>query len=165
MAGKDNKPLSTMALKAMKPGDKPLADVGENRGLRVMCGNGGTKTFIYRYKSPVTKGTCQIVLGHFPTTSLASARLDLQSMKSIRKEGRCPATEQRAAKQEAVKDSVVQSMTIKRLVDLYLEEYIEDRRVDGKLIPGARKKKGQSEVRRTLYNDVIPAMGGDWRAM
>ena len=55
MAGKDNKPLSTMALKAMKPGDKPLADVGENRGLRVMCGNGGTKTFIYRYKSPVTK--------------------------------------------------------------------------------------------------------------
>jgi integrase len=100
------------------------------------------------------------VLGHFPTTSLASARLDLQSMKSIRKEGRCPATEQRAAKQEAVKDSVVQSMTIKRLVDLYLEEYIEDRRVDGKLIPGARKKKGQSEVRRTLYNDVIPAMGG-----
>ena len=36
MAGKDNKPLSTMALKAVKLGDKPLADVGENRGLRVM---------------------------------------------------------------------------------------------------------------------------------
>ena len=27
MAGNDNKPLSTMALKAMKPGDKPLADM------------------------------------------------------------------------------------------------------------------------------------------
>lgn len=159
MAGKDNKPLSTMALKAMKPGDKPLVDVGENRGLRVMCGNGGTKTFIYRYKSPVTKGTCQVVLGHFPSKSLADARVDLQSLKSIRKEGRCPATEQREAKQQAAKETVVQNLTIKHLVDLYLEEYIEDRLVDGKLIPGARKKKGQSEVRRTLYNDAVPTMG------
>ena len=67
MAAKDNKPLSTMALKAVKLGDKPLADVDESCGLRVMCGNGGTKTFIYRYKSSVTKGICQIVLGISPS--------------------------------------------------------------------------------------------------
>lgn len=159
MAGKDNKPLSTMALKAMRPGDKPLVDIGEYRGLRVMCGNGGTKTFIYRYKSPVTNGTCQIVLGHFPATSLTDARVELLSLKAVRKEGRCPATEQREAKLAEAIGVVVQHLTIKQLVDLYLEEYIEDRRVDGKLISGARKRKGQSEVRRTLYNDVIPTIG------
>ena len=45
MVGKDNKPLSAMALDAIKPGDKPLADAGEYHGLRMICGNGGIKIF------------------------------------------------------------------------------------------------------------------------
>ena len=30
---------------------------------------------------------------------------------------------------------------------------------DGKVIPGARKPKGQAEVRRTLYGDAVKSLG------
>ncbi|MCP4996297.1 MAG: site-specific integrase [Gammaproteobacteria bacterium] len=50
----NSKPLSYRAIESMKPGAKDLSDTGEYRGLRVTCGSGGTKSFLYRYKSPVT---------------------------------------------------------------------------------------------------------------
>jgi len=52
-------------------------------------------------------------------------------------------------------------MTIKQLIEftLYLTGYIEDRMVNGKLIQGARKPKGQSETRRTLYGDAVRVLG------
>jgi hypothetical protein len=40
-------------------------------------------------------------------------------------------------------------LTVLGLVELYLTERIEDQTKDGKIIPGARKPKGQAEVRRT----------------
>ncbi|MDH2914395.1 integrase, partial [Kosakonia sp. HypNH10] len=50
----------------------------------------------------------------------------------------------------------VPELTVQRLVELYLTERIEDRKTkDGKIIPGAWKKKGQDEVRRTLYADAV----------
>ena len=52
-----------------------------------------------------------------------------------------------------------EKFTVTNLVDLYLEEYIEDRVVNGKLVVGARKKKGQSECRRTLYGDAVKQLG------
>ena len=60
------KPLSDLAIKKMKPGDPIKADVGENCGLRVKCGSGGTKTFSYRYKSPETDKLTQIKIGNYP---------------------------------------------------------------------------------------------------
>ncbi|WP_312088098.1 tyrosine-type recombinase/integrase [Acinetobacter variabilis] len=51
--------------------------------------------------------------------------------------------------------------TVKELIDLYLTNVIEDRYVldsktgNKKLIPGARKRKGQDEARRTLYGDAV----------
>lgn len=43
---------------------------------------------------------------------------------------------------------------------MYLTERIEDRKTkDGKVIPGARKPKGQAEVRRTLYGDAVKSLG------
>lgn len=51
-------------------------------------------------------------------------------------------------------------MTVQGLVELYLTERIEDRKTkDGKVIPGARKPKGQAEVRRTLYGDAVKSLG------
>ena len=155
----NTKPLSTMALKAMKPGNKVLVDTGENRGLRVRCGRGGTTTFFYRYTSPVTHKLAQIVIGHFPSISLADARLKLQDLKLARGDGRCPAAEQNLEKQQFKDAPKEQRLTVKQLVDLYLKSYIEDREVDGKLIHGARKKKGQKEVRRTLYGDAVLVLG------
>ncbi|MGF2417787.1 tyrosine-type recombinase/integrase [Citrobacter freundii] len=164
MAGKQEaKPLSFKAVEMMRPGDKDRADVGENRGLRVSCGATGVKSFFYRYTSPLTGKLAQVKIGNFPQTSLAAARLKLHELKLLRQEGRCPATElkkdkiQRAIQAEQAK---IPELTVQGLVELYLTERIEDRKTkDGKVIPGARKPKGQAEVRRTLYGDAVKSLG------
>lgn len=164
MAGKQEaKPLSFKSIEMMKPGDKDKADIGENRGLRVSCGATGVKSFFYRYTSPVTGKLAQVKIGNFPQTSLAAARLKLNELKLLRQEGRCPASELKQEKQfraiEAEKAKVPE-LTIQGLVELYLTERIEDRKTkDGKIIPGARKPKGQAEVRRTLYGDAVKSLG------
>jgi len=157
----------------MKPGDKIKSDTGENIGLRVKCGATGLKTFFYRYTSPITSKLVQVKIGNFPETSLAEARLKLQELKQVRRQGRCLASEAKEEKwqkqQEREQDqelelgqrsSVEKSFTVEKLVELYLTQYIEDRKSpSGKVIAGARKPKGQSETRRTLYGDVIPKLG------
>lgn len=156
---KNNKPLSTMALKAMKPSDKVFVDTGENRGLRIRCNEKGTKTFFYRYKSPISQKLTQVVIGRFPATSLSSARLQLHDLKTIKDSGRCPATEAKAEKQRLKEMAVDARFTVKQMIELYLREYIEDRKVNGKTVAGARKKKGQKETRRTLYGDAVAVLG------
>ena len=161
------KPLSSRTVEVMKPGDKIKADTGENTGLRVKCGVTGVKTFFYRYTSPVTSKLVQVKIGHFPEISLAEARLKLQELKQLRRQGRCPATEareekqrEREQKQEQERREAEKLFTVEELVELYLTQYIEDRKSpSGRIIAGARKPKGQAETRRTLYGDVIPTLG------
>lgn len=159
----ENKPLSSRAIDAMKPGDKIKADTGENSGLRVKCGKTAIKTFFYRYTSPVTKKLVQIKIGHFPEVPLTEARSKLHKLKSIRKSGLCPKTEADQQKQEDKqlldKQQAEQSFTVHELVDLYLTEYIDDKIVNGKRVAGARKPKGQAEVRSTLYRDAVTVLG------
>ena len=156
-----NKALNSAVINSMKPSDKDISDTGENRGLRVSCGKAGTKSFFYRYTSPVTKKLTQIQIGRFPSTSLAQARVKLKEFKDIRRAERCPAQELKQTKQEELeqKQQVSLKMTVKGVVDLYLKQYIEDRFVDGKKIVGARIKKGQIETRRTLYGDAVLVLG------
>ena len=159
----NSKPLSFRAIDSMKPGSRDLSDAGEYRGLRVSCGRAGTKSFFYRYKSPVSQSLVQMKLGTFPETSLSDARQKLEIYKAIRKSGRCPATEKRnseqAEKEAKARSQKQQDCTVRALIDLYLDQYIEDRMVKGKLIKGARKQKGQDEVRRTLYADPVQVLG------
>ena len=148
----------------MRPSDKVKSDVGENRGLRVACGASGRKTFFYRYKSPITGKLVQMRIGHFPETSLSSARDQLQDLKLIRRQGRCPATEAREREKEEKRlkerEKTEKAFTVEALIELYLTQYIEDRHAgNGKIIPGARKPKGQSEVRRTLSADPVHVLG------
>jgi integrase len=102
-------------------------------------------------------------LGTFSVMSLSEARQKLELLKSIRKSGRCPATEKRGKeheKQEAKTKALKhQDFTVKALIDLYPEQYIDDLMVGGKLVSGARKPKGQDEVRRTLYADPVQVLG------
>ncbi|MCZ6723801.1 MAG: integrase arm-type DNA-binding domain-containing protein, partial [Gammaproteobacteria bacterium] len=159
----NNKSLSFRAIDSMKPGSRDLSDAGEYRGLRVSCGTAGTKSFFYRYRSPITESLIQMKLGTFPEMSLSKAREKLERLKAIRKSGRCPATEKRDTDQTE-KDNKEelqkrQDFTVKTLIDLYLEQYIDDKIVNGKVIPGARKPKGQEEVRRTLYADPARVLG------
>lgn len=158
---KERKPSNAATIKAMKPEDKYLSDIEENEGLRVSCNKSGTKSFFYRYKSPITNKLCQIKIGGFPSTSLAEARVKLQELKVIRTDGRCPTSEQKKAKKDKaiIEEKLSSRMTVADVIELYLSQYIEDRTVNGKVIAGARKKKGQSETRRTLYCDAVKELG------
>ncbi len=169
-AAKDNKlvkkPLSARAVEVMKPGDKDRSDTGENSGLRISCGASGTKTFYYRYTSPATGKLTQIKIGNYPSVTLAKARLELQKLKAVRKSGQCPkalVTEQKRIeeqeKQETLKRKKEELFTVEEMVELYLTQYIEDRQIEGKLVRGARAKKGQRETRRTLCSDVVRVLG------
>ncbi len=67
------------------------------------------KTFFYRYTSPITLKLVQVKVGNFPEVSLAEARLKLQELKQIRRQGRCPRTEakeQREHEQERVAEKL-----------------------------------------------------------
>jgi integrase len=167
------KALSDLAIRKMKSGDSIKSDIGENSGLRVKCGTGGTKTFFYRYKSPETENLVQVKIGNYPDWSLNEARIELQKLKSLRKSGVCPKAE--AKRQKEIKKQIleeeqrqqdIEEFTVKDLVELYLAEYIEDRWVADNKNPdkkvkkaGARKLKGQRETRRTLYGDAVRALG------
>ena len=158
------KPLSHRAIETMKPKDKDKADIGENRGLRVTCGASGKKSFFYRYRHPITNKLVQMQLGIFPSMTLEQARTRLRELKQIRHLGRCPATEAKEqlviAKDNSEQELVSCIFTVTDLVELYLTQYIEDRRLpNGNVIHGARKPKGQSEVRRTLYGDAVKVLG------
>ena len=126
---------------------------------------GRGKTFFYRYTSPVTSKLVQVKIGHFPETSQAEARLKRQELKRLRRQGRCPAAEARKQKQQEREQKqerleAEKRFTVEDLVELYLTQYIEDRKSpNGQIIAGVRKPKGQSETRRTLYGDVIPKLG------
>jgi len=167
-----SKPLSARAIETMKPGDKPKADVGENSGLRVQCGTGGTKAFIYRYRSPElfdgsgSPKLVQVKLGNYPAMKLAEARVALLKLKELRRQGICPKTEntrnkelllEQQKKQKQASD--IEEFSVEGLVELYLVEYIEDRMINGKRKAGARILKGQKETRRTLHSDVVKVLG------
>lgn len=166
------KPLSARAVESMRPGDSDRADTGENTGLRVSCGSTGVRTFYYRYSSPEGGKLTQVKIGNYPEVSLAQARLELARLKAMRKSGICPRAEALRVQQreqqrlaEEQRQAVEAAFTLKDLVDLYLTEVIEDRMVTDprtggrKRIPGARKAKGQDEVRRTLYGDAVRVLG------
>ncbi|VXC61181.1 Integrase [Enterobacterales bacterium 8AC] len=157
------KPLTPIAINAMKPGDKDKADTGENRGLRITCGATGIKTFFYRYTSPITHKLTQVKIGHFPNISLAQARVELSTLKQVKNEGRCPASELKVEKQQKKQVELATQQvifTVKDLVELYLTQRIEDRHgKDGKIIRGARNLQSQNSTRRTLTKNVVHTIG------
>jgi len=159
----EGRPLLFKTREMMRSGDKAKADISEIRGLRVSCGATGVKSYFYRYTSPVTGKLARVKIGNFPQTSLAAARFKLNELKLLRQEGRCPASELKQEKQlRAIEaeQAKVPELTVQGLVELYLTERIEDRKTkDGKIIPGARKKKGLDEMRRTLYADAVDSLG------
>ncbi len=161
----NSKPLTTRTIQNLKPDDSLTRDIGEYRGLHLRSGKSGTKTFFYRYRSPINNKLTQVKIGNFPSISLVEARAALLDLKSKRSDGICPATElkdlKRKKKESASRESNnVDQFTVTSLIEFYLQNYIEDRRApNGKVIAGARKKKGQNETRRTLYADVVVKLG------
>lgn len=168
MAARDSsKPLSTLTLNALKPGQE-VGDAGEYRGLRVACGQSGVKSFLYRFRSPSTGKVRQIKIGRFLNSklkdsgdgadliTLADARVRFLELKALRDNGVCPVeraeqekaelAEREQANREA--ESLSQ-FTVKELCDNYLADCIY----------GVRTKKAASECARSLYGDPVKVLG------
>lgn len=99
--------------------------------------------------------------------------MELQRLKALRRQGICLKAEATRKKNEALREAEEKALeqratnfTVHELVEAYLTEVIEDRIIDDprkpelkKRVPGARKPKGQSETRRTLYGDAVKVLG------
>lgn len=157
----NKRPLSHIVIKKMKPGDR-LTDTNENRGLIVKKTSTGRTSFFYRYQEKGTKKDCMMKIGDLSNMTLSEARVEVQHLKEIRGKGLSPVNEKKKQKkQKQIDDQLkINQLTVKDVIDLYLTEYINDRITqNGKQIAGARKPKGQSEVKRTLYADVVKKLG------
>lgn len=157
MNNHSKKPLVDLQIKKMKNGLR-LVDTNENRGLVVIKSKLGKITFFYRYQEKDTLKDRMMKMGDYPNMSLAEARVCIQQLKNDRNKGISPAEIKKQNKKQ--KEIITKQLTVKNIVDLYLKNSIEDRYSnDGKLIKGSRKLKGQLEVRRMLYADVIKVLG------
>ncbi|AMO56194.1 hypothetical protein GZ77_05105 [Endozoicomonas montiporae] len=159
------KPLTNRGIVTLKPGEV-RADTAQHTGLRVACGKEGRKSFIYRFRSPVTQKLVQITLGHYPEMSLLDARSEHRRLKLIREKGECPKLylqkareSEQADLQKAEAEEAENRFQVHDLVELYLTGHVESKNVNGKIISGARNRKGQEEVRRTLEFDVTKVIG------
>jgi len=169
MAKDNNKPLSDLCVKALKP-DQTIKDAGENAGLNVSCNKSGVKTFFYRYRSPLGNKVKRVTIGIYGEMTLAQARVELTLLKAKRKSGICPRTElDKAANAEAERlsmladEEVKNQFTVKEMAELYLSRIVEDHPAindkgqvirigtEAKIITGTRKRlRNQREARRTL---------------
>ncbi len=162
------KSLTDAAVRSLKPG-QTLADAGEFRGLRVYRTKTSPPVFIYRYRSPEPgRPLRQYRIGCYPDVSLSDARDEDRQLAAKRANGICPVAEKSAREAEeraqaarAAAEREIAGFSVADMVEMYLSEYIEDRPIPGGSVVrrGARKRKGQSETRRTLYGDAVRVLG------
>ncbi|MEZ8144592.1 hypothetical protein A1OQ_13520 [Enterovibrio norvegicus FF-162] len=159
MTRESSKSLCDLSIKTMKAGDKELVGTGKHIGLRVYVGKTGKKSFIYRYRHPMTKKLKQIKIGTYPQLTLAKAYVELEELKAIRAQGVCPAEKRKNERKqnEIDAESTFDSITIRDVARYYLSESIE-RRASSKgddSISDSRRR----EAIRTLEKDITPEFG------
>lgn len=115
-------------------------------GLRLEA-TATTRTWTYRYKSPVDGRMRQKAIGRWPAISLGAAVAAWEKLRDARDAGTDPARahkEDRALKVAKAKQDRAGVYTVRKLVDDYLKGHIDVH----------RKKKGAAEVRRMLDRNL-----------
>lgn len=129
------------AAKLLEPGQH--FTISECPGLRLQA-TATTRSWTYRYKSPVDSKMRQVKIGTWPAMSLHAAVVEWEQLRDVRAAGKDPSDERRAMRQaeaaerEARRVAAAKRLTIRRICDQYLEEHIERR----------RQPKGAAETRR-----------------
>ncbi|MEO3714042.1 tyrosine-type recombinase/integrase [Roseateles flavus] len=128
--------------------------VNDAPGLRLEA-TGSTRTWAYRYKSPINGLMKQLKLGAWPEMGLAQAFAAWGDAKAVRDAGRCPASEKRLARAtEKAPEKAEQVLTVKRLLYAYI-----DRKLEGNIT-----RKHLVEARSVAENQLgdladVPAAG------
>lgn len=138
------------AAKLLEPGRHLTID--GYPGLRLEA-SATTRTWIYRYKSPVNGKMRQKKLGRWPAMSFALAVVEWEKLRQLRESGvdvAAEAKQQRQAAKAAAVDAIERSkgaLTVKGACDLYHAGHIMSHRA----------KKGQAEIARmfrTMLGDL-----------
>ena len=134
--------------KLLKPGEHLTID--DCPGLRLKA-SASSRTWFYRYKSPIDFRMRQIKIGEWPTMSVSAAIVKWESLRNVRDSGRDPAEEKRVGR-NAIKESIEQKrqaekskvFTVQVLCEGYLKGHIERN----------RKEKSAKETRR-LFETML----------
>jgi integrase len=96
--------------------------VAEAPGLRLVA-TASTRTWVYRYRSPVDGRMRQQRLGHWPHMGLPAAMAAWQALRRERDEGGDPAVQRRQRKREAAVAAQAVEYTVRRACDDWLARY------------------------------------------
>ncbi|MDN4057160.1 integrase family protein [Massilia sp. YIM B02769] len=144
------------AAKLLEPGQH--FTISDCPGLRLEA-SASTRSWVYRFKSPIDDRMRQVKIGTWPKMSLVAAMVEWEKLREIRSAGRDPAEERRATRKsereadDAARAAASRRLTVRKLCDLYLE---------GQVVRN-RKPKSAAETRRTFekmlgdFGDLDPA--------
>ncbi len=142
--------------KLLEPGQH--FTISDCPGLRLLA-TATRRSWIYRYKSPVTKLMRQVKLGEWPAMSPAKAEVAWEDARTARDAGTDLSADKQAAREvvraaagAALERKRSAALTVAKLCDDYLVERVEQ----------SRASKGAKEVRRmfaTMLGDLadVPA--------
>ena len=143
MATRANQLTALTVTKASQPGY-----YGDGGGLWLQISTYGTKSWVFRFKSPITGKAREMGLGSIATYSLAEARLKAQEARKIVAEGRDPVEERKLAKALLRQES-----THKKTFEDCAAAYIEAHRA------GWKNEKHLQQWKATLENYAYPIFG------
>lgn len=131
------------AAKLLQPGQH--FTISDCQGLRLEVST-KSRSWIYRYKSPIDQRMRQVKIGTWPEMSAARAEVEWEKLRDIRASGNDPAAERRASREderaaaEAARTAAASRFSVRALWKLYFEGHILRN----------RKQKGIDETRRTI---------------
>lgn len=123
-----------------------LLDTSPHIGLRLVANKNGTKSWLYRYRTPRPEYRLkQMKLGDYPSMSLAEARAEHNKQRAIRNKDGDP------VKLAQETERLVQEAKLKEshLIQHYLDEHIASH----------RREKSRLETARMLTADVVDHIG------
>lgn len=99
--GRRSQPLTALEVsKAKEPGY-----YGDGGGLWLQISTYGTKSWVFRFKSPVTGKAREMGLGDLRTYSLADARVNATEARRMVREGHDPIEERKQSRQQIQEDA------------------------------------------------------------
>ncbi|WP_395026550.1 tyrosine-type recombinase/integrase [Comamonas odontotermitis] len=134
------------AAKLLKPGEH--ITVTDSPGLRLVAGK-TRRSWIYRYKSPLTGLMKQVAIGQWPAVSYAAAVAAWEVLRDQRGEGQAVVSPAKAKAKAARPQPPSRGDTVADIVQMYITEHIEKR----------RKPKGQDEIKRLFKRHITPKFG------
>lgn len=116
--------IDARAIKLLKPGEHIMVD--SCPGLRLVA-TASTRTWVYRFKSPIDGRMRQIAIGRWSAVNEAKARVAWEGLRDQRNAGVDPVLGKREAAADKVRATPI-GYTVRQLCDDYLDGHIRKHR-------------------------------------